>query len=47
MYSKTYLNNTTDRFNILLGKTVDLKGVDTILINQKQLDLVDGLEKDF
>jgi rod shape determining protein RodA len=27
MFSKMYLNNTIEIFNILLGKTVDLKGI--------------------
>jgi cell division protein FtsW (lipid II flippase) len=36
-----YLNNTIDRFNILLGKTVDLKGIG---YNTNQSEIAIGSE---
>jgi rod shape determining protein RodA len=43
-----YLNNTIEIFNILLGKTVDLKELDIIPINLKLLsDPEDGSEEVF
>jgi hypothetical protein len=47
MFSKMYLQHHRDRFNILLGKTVDLKELDIIRINLKFIGSEDGSEEVF
>jgi hypothetical protein len=45
VFQNVFKQHHRDRFNILLGKTVDLKGMDIIRINLKLLsDLEDGSE---